>query len=233
MLYTGQSISQSFIGVAHSTDGVQWKRMSATPVLSPNASSWEKVAVMCPALLYDAAASPPYRLYYSAGDQYEPDAIGLAYSTDGLQWRRSSLNPILTPNHSAPWEAEKVTGAQVIPPHPGYAWWVALYVGFADVDTASINLARSRDGVTGWERHPDNPIITHGAKGEWHCDAVYKPYAVWEEREERWLLLFNGRCGDVESIGLAIHPHRDLGFEPPSPYTRTHRTQKTPTVDTQ
>ena len=225
MWYTGQSTNESFIGVAHSGDGVEWKRQSSAPVLSPNGSSWEKVAVMCPHAVYNRTASPPYRLYYSGGEQEEPDAIGLAYSTDGLTFTRSPLNPILSPNRSQPWEAVKVTGAQVIPPQPGHAWWVAVYIGFADVDTASINLARSRDGVGGWERHPDNPVITHGVKGEWHCDAVYKPFATWNEEEGRWLLWFNGRCGDVEAIGLALHPRRDFGFNNASTPRTSSRTR--------
>ena len=83
------------------------------------------------------------------------------------------------------------------------------YIGFRDRDHAQIGLARSRDGITGWERHPANPILRPGA-GKWDADAVYKPFAVRDGT--RWLLWYNGRRGGVEQIGVAIHDGEDLGF---------------------
>jgi hypothetical protein len=84
-----------------------------------------------------------------------------------------------------------------------------FYIGFRDEPHAQIGLARSRDGVTGWQRHPANPIIRTG-KDQWDHDAVYKPYAIFDGR--RWLLWYNGRKGGVEQIGLAVHEGEDLGF---------------------
>ena len=43
----------SWIGYATSPDGVHWKRMSDKPVLSFE-KPWEKVAVMCPHVIWDA-----------------------------------------------------------------------------------------------------------------------------------------------------------------------------------
>ena len=69
--YTGQTPSRSCIGYATSRDGRTWTRRSAKPVLSPEAP-WEKVAVMCPHVLWDEPAGL-YRMWYSGGEQ-----IGLA-----------------------------------------------------------------------------------------------------------------------------------------------------------
>ena len=215
MWYTGQTDNESFIGVAYSKDGVQWERRSVDPVLSPASATWEKAAVMCPCVQYDASAPVPYRLWYSGGDQYEPDAIGVAFSTDGLRWVKDRANPVLKPDPSAPWEALKVTGAHVFYDEIS-GWWYSFYIGFLTEDTASINAARSRDGLTGWQRHPANPLIAHGDADSWLCDAVYKPYVAWEADNSRWLLWFNGRCGDVEAIGVAIHKGHDLGFDHPT-----------------
>ena len=41
-------------------------------------------------------------------------------------------------------------------------WYFMFYIGFRDMDHAQIGLARSKDGITGWERHPANPIIRPG-----------------------------------------------------------------------
>jgi hypothetical protein len=88
-----------------------------------------------------------------------------------------------------------------------------FYIGFRDVNTAQIGLARSKDGITGWQRHPANPLI-RAQKGRWDGDACYKPFAVLDGN--RWMLWYNGRRGDLEQIGLATREGARLadGFEP-------------------
>jgi hypothetical protein len=202
--YTGQSQDHSWIGYATSTDGLNWKRMSDQPVLSPQAP-WEKVAVMCPHVNWDEELNV-YRMWYSAGDQYEPDAIGYATSRDGLNWTRYEHNPIFRPDPANLWERQKVTAVQVVRRGD---WHLMFYIGFRDVDHAQIGVARSRDGISQWHRHRSNPIIAPDV-GEWDQDACYKPYAIFDG--DRWLLWYNGRQANTEQIGLAVHEGEDLGF---------------------
>jgi beta-xylosidase len=115
-------------------------------------------------------------------------------------------NPIFRADPQNTWEQHKVTGCQVVY-HNG--WYYMFYIGFRDVDHAQIGLARSRDGITTWQRHSANPIISPGLN-QWDQDACYKPFAVFDGW--RWLLWYNGRRGSVEQIGLAIHEGEDLGF---------------------
>jgi predicted GH43/DUF377 family glycosyl hydrolase len=204
MWYTGQAKGRSWIGCAASPDGKTWTRQSDRPVLSAD-RPWEKVAVMCPHVLYDADKHG-YRMWYSGGEQYEPNAIGYATSTDGLRWVKDEHNPVFRPDAAKAWEKDRVTACQVVKQG---GWYVMFYIGFRDRDHAQIGLARSRDGVTGWERHPANPILRPGT-GRWDGDAVYKPYAVFDGK--RWLLWYNGRHGGTEQIGLALHEGEDLGF---------------------
>ena len=86
MWYTGQANGHSSIGYATSPDGIAWKRMSDQPVLSPE-QPWEKVAVMCPHVLWDDQTRL-FRMWYSGGEQNEPNAIGYATSPDGLHWTK-------------------------------------------------------------------------------------------------------------------------------------------------
>jgi len=209
MWYTGQARGRSWIGYATSPDGVSWERRSAQPVLSSE-EPWEKVAVMCPHVIWDAEQRI-FRMWYSAGEQYEPNAIGYATSTDGLRWTKHQGNPVFAADPSNPWEQHKVTACQVI---PFGDWHLMFYIGFRDEDFAQIGLARSRDGVTSWERHPANPII-FPVEDMWDGDACYKPFAILDEHQDRWLLWYNGRKGSVEQIGMAIHPGTDLGFPGP------------------
>ena len=204
MWYTGQAHEHSWIGYATSTDGKQWVRAGDTPALSAD-QPWEKVAVMCPHVLWNEAVGQ-FRMWYSGGEQYEPDAIGVATSVDGKTWVKSPDNPVFGSRPDLAWEHYKVTGGQVIR-HGG--WYYMFYIGFRDVDHAQIGVARSADGLTAWERHPSNPIISPG-KDQWDHDACYKPFALFEGNE--WRLWYNGRRGDDEQIGLATHHGEDLGF---------------------
>jgi predicted GH43/DUF377 family glycosyl hydrolase len=203
MWYTGQARGHSWIGYATSTDGKDWVRKSEKPVLFPE-QSWEKVAVMCPHVLWDEGRKQ-YRMWYSGGDQYEPDAIGYATSSDGLHWEKKP-EPVFKSDPTIAWEKYKVTACQVVPEGDGF---MMFYIGFRDINHAQIGLARSPDGITRWRRHPANPII-RPTPGGWDEDACYKPFAIFDG--QKWMLWYNGRRKNVEQIGLAIHEGRDLGF---------------------
>jgi predicted GH43/DUF377 family glycosyl hydrolase len=202
--YTGESHERSAIGYATSADGVAWKRMSERPVLSAS-EPWEKAALMCPDVIWDEQEKI-YRMWYSGGEQYEPDAIGYAESRDGITWTKRAGNPIFRSDTGIDWEKAKVTACQVV--RDG-EWYLMFYIGFRDVDHAQIGVARSKDGITNWERLAANPIVRPG-KDQWDADACYKPYAIFDGA--KWLLWYNGRRKDVEQIGVAMRPGRELGF---------------------
>ena len=92
MWYTGQNDGKSWIGYAISKDGYNFERQSKEPVLSAE-QPWEKVAVMCPHVIWDKHENI-FKMWYSGGEQYEPDAIGYATSKDGLHWTKWDKNPI-------------------------------------------------------------------------------------------------------------------------------------------
>jgi len=203
MWYTGQADEHSWIGYATSADGKTWNRQGAGPVISAELP-WEKVAVMCPHVLYDEQAEL-YKMWYSGGEQYEPDAIGYATSADCIHWTKFAGNPVFANNPSSEWEQAKVTACQVFKRQNDY---LMFYIGFKNIDYAQIGMARSKDGISGWERFRDNPIIKPG--NGWDSSAVYKPFVIRDDH--RWLLFYNGRKNDHEQIGIAIHEQEDLGF---------------------
>jgi predicted GH43/DUF377 family glycosyl hydrolase len=194
----------SYIGYAVSQDGIHWERKDE-PVMVPE-QEWEKKSLMCPHVIWDDALQL-YRMWYSAGGWFEPDAIGYASSEDGVHWKRFEYNPMFTPEPKNLWERERVAGCQVLK-HGD--WHYMFYIGFEDIDKARISFARSKNGVTGWERHKANPIISGGRANGWDCEAAYKPFAMFDGG--RWILWYNGRKGFVEQIGVAFHDEEDLGF---------------------
>jgi predicted GH43/DUF377 family glycosyl hydrolase len=147
-----------------------------------------------------------FRMWYSGGEQYEPNALGYATSPDGLAWTKHPANPVFRPDPKNAWEQQRVTGGQVLKQADGY---LMFYIGFRDVAHAQIGVARSKDGISHWQRHPANPIIRPG-KDRWDHDACYKPFAIFDGRQ--WLLWYNGRHGGLEQIGVVMHAGLDLGF---------------------
>jgi predicted GH43/DUF377 family glycosyl hydrolase len=195
---------RSSIGYAVSDDGISWERR-AEPVLVPE-QAWESKSLMCPHVMWDDDRDC-YRMWYSAGGWFEPDAIGHATSDDGITWTRYEANPVFRPDPSLLWERERTTAGQVIK-HDG--WYIMFYIGFEDIDKARICAARSRDGLSDWQRHKDNPLISGGRANGWDCEAAYKPFAIM--RDGSWTMYYNGRKGFVEQIGVAFHDS-DLGFQ--------------------
>lgn len=162
---------------------------------------WEKQAVMCPHVIRDER-SGRYRMWYSGGDVYEPDAIGYAESDDGLHWQRCGDGPVFGPADAGAWDGCKVTACQVVPERNGFRMF---YTGFRDVDTAAIGTATSPDGIRGWRRSPA-PLISP-ADTVWDRSACYKPFAVADRG--RWRIYYNGRRDAQECICLVSVPIQD------------------------
>ena len=90
MWYTGQARGKSWIGVAESTDGLHFRRFREEYVLAPE-TDFEGESVMNPCVIYENGL---YRMWYAAGQTYEPNVICYAESNDAsgrnsIRWRCS------------------------------------------------------------------------------------------------------------------------------------------------
>ena len=196
MWYTGQANGRSYIGYAESDDGLNFHRVQTEPVLVPE-TPWENLSVMNPCVLFENGR---YRMWYSAGETFEPNVLCYAESCNGLHWEKSPLNPILTNAPQNIYERERIGGCQILP-HKELGY-LLFYIGYRDIHTACICCACSRDGVTSFRRCRHNPLILP-TPGAWDADSCYKPSAVYDEAENKWRIWYNGRNGGVEYIGLA------------------------------
>jgi len=206
MWYTGQADGYSRIGYATSEDGVKFVRVSRMPVMIPERPH-EGYSVMNPYVRWDEKRGV-WRMWYAAGETFEPNVICYAESRDGIKWEKSPINPILQKGRKKSWEGDRVGGCEVHPLPDGR--WAMFYIGYSNVDTAHIGCAISPDGITQWKRLRSNPIVKPTA-GSWDADAVYKPSVVMDEKENRWLLWYNGRTSTREYIGMVEHAGLDLG----------------------
>lgn len=198
MWYTGQwkENSISYIGLAESDNGVDFYRSSDEPVLKPELS-WEKSSVMNPCVLYEDGR---YRMWYAAGETYEPNVLAYAESPDGRNWNRYSPEPMFCCNPDKEYEQDRIGGCQVL--KHSKLGYIMFYIGYRDISTACICCACSPDGISGWRRYKKNPLIVPDP-GRWDGDSCYKPSAVFEEDRNAWRIWYNGRLGNDEYIGTA------------------------------
>lgn len=203
MWYTGQANKKSCIGYAESEDGILFKRVRQTPVLVCD-REWEEPSVMNPCVMYE---NDTYKMWYAAGETYEPNVLAYAESADGIHWVKYGAEPIFTADPKNLYEQNRVGGCQVI--HTDDMGYVMFYIGYETIDKAQICIARSDNGITGWRKSPFNPIVVP-TPNEWDGDACYKPSFLWNEQQDIWMLWYNGRRGHNEYIGYAYKKGRDL-----------------------
>jgi len=102
MWYNGRSDSGKMrIFLATSGDGIAWTKRTS-PVVSTSASGWDAGWVYCPTVIFDGSK---YGMWYSAMDRnYQYRGIGYATSDDGVSWRKSTTNPILSGGPAGAWD---------------------------------------------------------------------------------------------------------------------------------
>lgn len=103
MWYTGWSGSGKYkIVLATSTDGIKWTKRTL-PVLSTSASGWDAGSVYCPTIIFDGST---YAMWYSGTDSaHKLWLIGYATSKDGISWKKSTDNPVLSQGPAGSWDS--------------------------------------------------------------------------------------------------------------------------------
>lgn len=146
MYYTGWSNSSSGgewpIGLAVSTDGISWEK-NQTPVLYGSGSGWEYQ--IAPSSIIKVEGD--YYLYYYGRNPYQ---IGLATSSDGVNWTKNQSNPILKADHT--WEGAGVYFPSV---YKDGSQFVMYYM---NASGTGFGKAVSSDGIN-WVKDSNDPII--------------------------------------------------------------------------
>jgi predicted GH43/DUF377 family glycosyl hydrolase len=96
MYYSGVNSGYSKIGLATSSDGINWIRHSSNPVLQKDAN-WEGTGVYYPSVIYE---NNVFKMVYMNVNG-SISAFGMATSTDGINWTKSSSNPFFTEQQTA------------------------------------------------------------------------------------------------------------------------------------
>lgn len=103
MYYTGVGEDGvARIGRATSADAVRWtKDDDASPVLGPGSpGAWDEAGVTDPSVVRTAEGG--WMMVYRSSGR-ERSGLGVAFSGDGIAWRKSSSNPVVTNASSPSW----------------------------------------------------------------------------------------------------------------------------------
>ncbi len=117
MMYTGFDGSTYAIGLATSTDGVRWTKHPTNPVLRKGPpGSWDQNSVTSIAMFH---TSGRYYLLYGGGPY---TGIGLATSTDLINWVKYEGNPVLQPR-AGTWEGRIEYGSVMLRNNVVHFWY--------------------------------------------------------------------------------------------------------------
>lgn len=194
MWYTGQRGNRSAIGIASSIDGATFERVFERPVLTAE-ESYEGVSVMNPCVIWNSEKELFY-MWYSAGEDYEPDVICLAESSDGVNWKKNGV--VIKPSDVGV-DCFKVGGCHVV--ETAEYGYLCFYIGYQNVDVARVCLAISERPEGPWIKFSGNPLLAPTKEG-WDAHAVYKPTVLVDD-SGRISLWYNGRRNRTEYIGFA------------------------------
>ncbi len=93
------------IGYATSIDGINWNKYAGNPVLTTSTSGWDLLYVQDPHVIKKDGI---YHLWFGGTDTELEGGYGqqtgYAYSTDGINWSKSPLNPVLTKGNFSDWD---------------------------------------------------------------------------------------------------------------------------------
>jgi hypothetical protein len=164
----GLSATTSYFSLARSNDLINWTRMTNSYVFGPgDADAWDELLQTINVHKDESG----YHLWYLARDLAGGTAqIGYAWSTDGMIWTRSGLNPVLPTGSAGAFDDNSLISFYVLP-RPWAGDYLLVYSAVGSSGHYGIGTATSPDGVT-WTKNPANPIFLNDQAGTWYSYSV-------------------------------------------------------------
>jgi hypothetical protein len=228
------TLDQTACQYAYSTDGYNWVNIGtiaqnpAAKLVDGISPGWFYHFYGPGCVIYNPTAtsiigqplSYPYAMYYDistegSGPGSSAEAIGLAYSIDGITWSRYGQTPVLIPvgSGAAPpatsgsyiWDASHVFRATVTRDDSNI--WHMYFTGSNQNFLNGIPYAHgighavSRDGVT-WAVDWSNPVFYYNNGQLWRSGRTYAPCVLFNPLDmlKKWKMWFSGGIGDTAGI---------------------------------
>ena len=200
-------------GLAESQDLVHWKRLGLILAREPSDPITRYNIAMLSILRDDALDSAAtlkqvngrflgaWHAYPGSGYETGPAVIGLAWSSDLMQWQRSE--PILRPEDGAPWERGGLYKPYLTKSGETYYLFYNAKDSLENDWSEQIGVAVSKD-LKNWSRHKGNPILRTGSPGSWDARFASDPCVV---RHGKWWALYyyglssDGRARELMAVG--------------------------------
>ena len=194
----GFECDPGYEGVAASEDGMTWKRAKEKYILSvheTDVGAWEKQCIYQPWLVeYKGLFYNFYNAKQTDGGYHE--RMGLATSTDILDWKRYGKNPVLD-NRPGSYDDNICGDAKVFRENDH---WVMFYFGVGK-GGAHIMVAFSRD-LKQWTAHPEPLYKAGGNPSGLDSTYAHKTSLVYNPKNETFYLYYCA-CGNKgRGIGL-------------------------------
>jgi len=193
----GYELRPGYEGIASSENGFKWKRAKKEPILSvfqEDCGEWEKDCIYQPWLIEHEGKY--YNFYNAANGSIEQ--LGLAVSTDLLEWKRYKHNPVIPIGPKGSYNEKFSSDAKIF-------WdkdhWVAFFFGVGN-GGAHIMVAFSRD-LYNWTVDPEPLYKAGGNPSGIDEKYAHKISLVWNPTNETYYMFYcavdeNGKRG----IGL-------------------------------
>ncbi|MEX3972090.1 hypothetical protein [Paraburkholderia caribensis] len=126
LYYLGQNdLGVQRLGVARSEDGIHWVRSLSNPILDVGTyGTFDENGLGEPSIAY----SPPYfYMLYTGRSRTETRNVGYAISTDGINWKKMSLNGLVSPQQSSPWNSKVICDSTLLSTDAGK--WMVWFGG--------------------------------------------------------------------------------------------------------
>ncbi|MBI4065409.1 hypothetical protein HY409_03505 [Candidatus Gottesmanbacteria bacterium] len=142
-------------------------KYSGNPVLNVLSNSWDSSYVWQPSVIYD---NTEFKMYYTGfnGSRFQ---IGLATSPDGLNWTKSSSNPIVS---RLTIDNRDSHDPSVIFMNNTYEMWYASSLNGGS-SNFKIYHATSIDGIL-WSLSPSNPVLIPSQT--WDTEGISSPFVL-------------------------------------------------------
>ncbi|MBK9097325.1 MAG: DUF2341 domain-containing protein [bacterium] len=169
------------LGTVPSSNAVnpgEWDRHIGNPILIPGASgSWDAQGATFASVIYDERVGE-FRMYYHGYNSLHQ--VGLATSSDGINWTKYSGNPIVAVGSSGSWDATGVRVPMVW--KEGTNDYRMIYTG-SGTASGQIGYATSADGIN-WTKYAGNPVFNdptwaHNQTENWGVMKVGSEYLMW------------------------------------------------------
>jgi predicted GH43/DUF377 family glycosyl hydrolase len=202
MYYTGTN-RYGQIGLAISSNGIHWSTFP-TPVLSPGTGGFDGYSIEDCSVIYDDSTHRFHMYYTGRGSSSSlRTSIGYATSGDGVNWVRSSGNPVLTPGGSgSDWDS-----AYIRDPYPVFTrdQVILYYIGGKGAqpssDLSSVGYAFSVDGIN-FKKAMGNPVLEPRKGGMSDDYQGIRGMLVVEDDMDRHVMLFSGEGADFVERGF-------------------------------